>query len=57
VAWRAELLDHQTRRVVGQAATDDSGRSVFPVPSPGAYELTISVDAQSWQIPLDVRYQ
>lgn len=56
VTWRAELLDGQTRRVVSQGATDDSGQSRFSASRPGAYELTISVDAQSWQIPFDVRH-
>lgn len=56
LAWRADLLDGSTRLLVGQGATDAAGRATFPMPTAGAYELTVSAGAQSWQIPFDVRH-
>jgi len=55
LVWRAELLDGPARRLVGEGATDALGRATCPMPTAGAYELTVSAGDQSWQIPLDVR--
>ena len=56
LTWRADLLDGQSRRLVGQGATDAAGHASFPMPTAGTYELTVSAGAQSWQIPFDVRH-
>lgn len=57
LAWRVELLDGATRRLAGRGATDDSGIASFPLPDPGHYELTLARGGQSWEIPLEMRYQ
>ncbi len=57
LAWRIELIDGATRRLAGRGATDNSGIASFPLPDPGHYELTLARGMQSWEIPLEMRYQ